>query len=77
MNQAVVVGVVAVLTASIPLAAWLGYRLGLRRGATWLVRPHTPRTLARMPLPEEGTQPTVSQATFVRTNLPSSTSRME
>lgn len=56
---------------------YLGYRRGLVKGAgTWLVRPHTARTLARMPLPEQG-EPTVSQALFARTNLPGSTSKME
>lgn len=54
----------------------IGYRLAQKRGATWLVRPHSARTLDRMPLPEEGS-PTVSQAVFVRTNLPNSTSTME
>lgn len=53
-----------------------GYRLGVAHGAAWLVRPHTASTAARMPLPEHG-QPTVSQAAFVRTNLPGSTSTME
>lgn len=59
-----------------PLSYWLGYRHCQRRGAQWLVRPHTPRTLARMPLPEQAS-PRVSQAAFVRTNLPGSTSKME
>ncbi len=54
----------------------IGYRLAKRHGATWLVRPHSARTLDRMPLPEEGS-PTVSQAVFVRTNLPNSTSTMD
>jgi hypothetical protein len=54
----------------------IGWRLAQRYRATWLVRPHTRRTLDRMPLPEDS-QPTVSQAVFVRTNLPGSTSTMD
>lgn len=53
-----------------------GYLRAKRSSAQWLVRPHTADTLARMPLPEQGS-PTVSQAAFVRTNLPGSTSTMD
>lgn len=67
---------IVILVALIPVVYLLGYRHGRRAGATWLVRPHSARSMARMPLPEQG-NPTVSQAAFVRTNLPGSTSKME
>lgn len=68
-------GIIGVV-ACVLVAYRVGYRRGLAKGAQWLVRPHTRRTLARMPLPEQA-EPTISQATFVRTNLPGSTSQME
>jgi hypothetical protein len=71
------------LLASVLLAGGacllLGWRLARRRASVWYVRPHTPETLARMPLPEEAPAETfsVSQGTFVRSNLPGGGSRME
>lgn len=68
--------VVGVSNAAVGMAFgyWLGYRRGQRTGARWLVRPHTARSMARMPLPEQGTDATVQEAVFGRTNLPNSTS---
>lgn len=49
----------------------VAYRRGQRSAAAWLVRPHTERTLARMPLPEDTERETfsVSQGVFTRTRL--------
>lgn len=55
---------------------WLGWRRARRNVPRILVRPHTRRTAARMPLPEV-TQATVVEAAFVRTNQPGSNSTME
>lgn len=55
-----------------------GVKYGSRKNATWLVRPHTPETLNRIPRSSDGVDlSTVKEAVFVRTNLPSSTSKME
>jgi hypothetical protein len=54
----------------------VGWRLSARYRAPWLVRPHTRRTIDRMPLPEN-TPTTVSDSVFVRSNLPNSDSTME
>lgn len=56
-------------TLSIAVGMLVGYRLCQRRGAQWLVRPHTERSMARMPLPEQAPDPdtlVVSEATWVR-----------
>lgn len=61
-------------------AAFLGYRIGLARGmakgAIAYVRPRVAHTVDRMAVAEP-TEPPVSQAVFVRDNLPGSTSKME
>lgn len=74
MLLAVLVLLTIAATAVISFA--LGYRWAKRRGARWLVRPHSKRTLARMVDPDQ--QPaTVVEASWARTNMPSSTSTME
>lgn len=73
-------GTVIAFVVIVIAAFLLGFRLGCwherRTRARWLVRPHTRRTLREYPLPEEGS-PTVSEAAFVRTNMPNSTSTMD
>lgn len=66
-----------VATVSAVAAFGLGYFFGRRSTRSmWLVRPHSHTTLEKYPLPEQEF-PTVSDAVFVRTNLPGSTSKME
>lgn len=72
---------ISILWACIIFVAYrIGYRHGQRATPHWLVRPHTSRTLARMPMADPDAPEalaTVQQATFVRDNLPGSTSKME
>lgn len=57
----------------------LGYRMAYRRSATWLVRPHTDDTLARVQPTDDGeaTPLRVAEGIWVPTNLPGGGSRME
>lgn len=73
---------IAVSMICIGIGVRVGWVLSARSYGGWLVRPHTPATLGRMPEPEATTQPEnsgiyVAEGRFVNQGFPGGGSRMD
>lgn len=80
MEQAILIFIGLVL--SVAFGIRIGWVLSARSYGGWLVRPHTPATLVRMPDPEptEAPEPSafyVAEGRFVNQGFPGGGSRME